>query len=560
MPDQPRPAADSGSTTFSSGAASADLTPIPGLSHRRVLVIIFALLLGLFLAALDQTIVATALPTIVADLHGASHLSWIVVAYLLAATVSTPLWGKLGDQYGRKGFFQAAIIIFLAGSILSGLSHTMIQLIAARSFQGLGGGGLMVGTQAIIGDIVSPRDRGRYQGYFGAVFGVSSVIGPLLGGVFVEQLSWRWIFYINIPIGAIALFVVGSQVPGHLRRIHHVIDYLGTIVLVLAATCLVLFTSLGGTTYRWASAPIIGLGVAGVVLIGVFALAERRAVEPVLPLHLFSIRTFSVANFVGFVMGFAMFGAITYLPVFFQVVRGESPTISGLQLLPLMFGMLTFSIGSGQIISRTGRYRLFPIMGTGFVTIGLLLLSRMGIASGPVAPVFYMFVLGMGVGSVMQVLVLIVQNSVPYSELGVATAGATFFRSIGGSFGTAICGAIFSNVLVGNLVKHLGTARLPTGLSSSSVTPAILDKLPPAVHHSLAAAYAESIQTVFLVVAPVAFVAFLVAWLIPQLELRRVVPGQTPPDLGTTPSLPVPDLEAPALTPTMHRATPTNLT
>jgi EmrB/QacA subfamily drug resistance transporter len=560
MPDQPRPAADSGSTTFSSGAASADLTPIPGLSHRRVLIIIFALLLGLFLAALDQTIVATALPTIVADLHGASHLSWIVVAYLLAATVSTPLWGKLGDQYGRKGFFQAAIIIFLAGSILSGLSHTMIQLIAARSFQGLGGGGLMVGTQAIIGDIVSPRDRGRYQGYFGAVFGVSSVIGPLLGGVFVEQLSWRWIFYINIPIGAIALFVVGSQVPGHLRRIHHVIDYLGTIVLVLAATCLVLFTSLGGTTYRWASAPIIGLGVAGVVLIGVFALAERRAVEPVLPLHLFSIRTFSVANFVGFVMGFAMFGAITYLPVFFQVVRGESPTISGLQLLPLMFGMLTFSIGSGQIISRTGRYRLFPIMGTGFVTIGLLLLSRMGIASGPVAPVFYMFVLGMGVGSVMQVLVLIVQNSVPYSELGVATAGATFFRSIGGSFGTAICGAIFSNVLVGNLVKHLGTARLPTGLSSSSVTPAILDKLPPAVHHSLAAAYAESIQTVFLVVAPVAFVAFLVAWLIPQLELRRVVPGQTPPDLGTTPSLPVPDLEAPALTPTMHRATPTNLT
>jgi EmrB/QacA subfamily drug resistance transporter len=560
MPDQPPPAADSGSTTFSNGAASADLTPIPGLSHRRVLIIIFALLLGLFLAALDQTIVATALPTIVADLHGASHLSWIVVAYLLAATVSTPLWGKLGDQYGRKGFFQAAIIIFLAGSILSGLSHTMIQLIAARSFQGLGGGGLMVGTQAIIGDIVSPRDRGRYQGYFGAVFGVSSVIGPLLGGVFVEQLSWRWIFYINIPIGAVALFVVGSQVPGHLRRIHHVIDYLGTIVLVLAATCLVLFTSLGGTTYRWASAPIIGLGVAGVVLIGVFALAERRAVEPVLPLHLFSIRTFSVANFVGFVMGFAMFGAITYLPVFFQVVRGESPTISGLQLLPLMFGMLTFSIGSGQIISRTGRYRLFPIMGTGFVTIGLLLLSRMGIASGPVAPVFYMFVLGMGVGSVMQVLVLIVQNSVPYSELGVATAGATFFRSIGGSFGTAICGAIFSNVLVGNLVKHLGTARLPTGLSSSSVTPAILDKLPPAVHHSLAAAYAESIQTVFLVVAPVAFVAFLVAWLIPQLELRRVIPGQTPPDLGTTPSLPVPDLEAPALTPTMHRATPTNLT
>ncbi len=537
--------------------------PITDLSHRRVLVIIGALMLGLFLAALDQTIVSTALPTIVADLHGASHLSWVVVAYLLAATVSTPLWGKLGDQYGRKVFFQAAILIFLAGSVCSGLSHTMVQLIGFRALQGLGGGGLMVGTQAIVGDIVPPRDRGRYQGLFGAVFGVASVAGPLLGGVFVEQLSWRWIFYINVPIGAVALLVVASRVPGHMRRIHHVIDYLGTAFLVLAAGCLVLFTSLGGTTYRWGSPQIIALGVAGVVFTGIFALVERRATEPVLPLHLFSDRTFSVANFVGFIVGFAMFGSITYLPLFFQIVRGESPTISGLQLLPLMAGMLFVSIGSGQIISRTGRYRIFPIVGTFGITLGLFLLSRMGIATGTAAAALYMLVLGLGLGAVMQVLVLIVQNAVPYSELGVATSGATFFRSIGGSFGAAIFGAIFSNVLVGNLVRHLHGARLPSGLSSSGVTPAILDKLPPAIHHGFVAAYAQSIQTVFIIAAPIGLIAFAAAWLIPHVELRRGI-GAAPAGTAKTAeadkaAAEAPRPEAPAREPAPLRATRTEL-
>jgi EmrB/QacA subfamily drug resistance transporter len=514
---------------------------LPDLGRRRIFLIIGALMLGMLLAALDQTIVSTALPTIVGDLHGGSHIAWVITAYLLAATVSTPLWGKLGDQYGRKVFFQAAILIFLVGSVLAGISQSMFELIAFRAIQGLGGGGLMVGAQAIVGDIVSPRERGKYVGLFGGVFGLASVVGPLLGGVFVDNLTWRWIFYVNVPIAVVALIVVASQVPGKLTRVHHVIDYLGTIVLAATASAFVLMTSLGGTTYAWGSAPIIILGVSGVVLIGVFIFVERRAVEPVLPLHLFTLRAFWVTSVVGFIIGFAMFGAITYLPAFFQVVKGISPTISGVELLPLMAGLLIVSIGSGQLISRTGKYRFFPIAGSAVTALGLYLLSLMGVSTPTILESLYMLVLGMGIGGVMQVLVIIVQNAVPHSELGVATSGATFFRSIGGSFGTAIFGAIFSNVLVGNLARHLHGTSLPSGFTSANVTPAALSHLPAAVHQAFVAGYAESIQTVFIVAVPIAVLAFLATWLIPQVELRQW-PQSTPSvaiaEVGTEPDVP----------------------
>lgn len=489
---------------------------------RGLGLVIGALMLGMLLAALDQTIVSTALPTIVSDLGGLGELSWVVTAYMLASTVSTPLWGKLGDQYGRKRLFQSAIVIFLIGSALCGLSQNMGQLIGFRALQGVGGGGLMVLAQAIVGDVVPARERGRYQGFFGGVFAVSSVAGPLLGGLFVDHLSWHWVFYVNLPIGAVALVVVFSVLPSDTDRGRHVIDYPGILLLGAAATCLVLMTTWGGTVHPWSHPVVIGLAVASAVLLVLWWQAGKRAAEPVLPPHLFGLRAFNVASLIGFVVGFAMFGSLTYMPLFLQVVQGVSPTMSGIHLLPMMAGLLLTSIVSGQVIARTGRYKIFPIVGTGVTTLGLYLLSHVRPDISTFELGVYLLVLGVGIGLVMQVLVIVVQNTVGFEELGVATSGATFFRSIGGSFGVAIAGSIFTSRLTEDLARLARTVRLPPALESAVQSdPTVIRRLSPQTATVFLAAYSDAIAQVFLYSAPVTLVAFAAAWLLPEPPLRE---------------------------------------
>jgi EmrB/QacA subfamily drug resistance transporter len=488
----------------------------------RVRLIFGALLLVLLLASLDQTIVSTALPTIVGELGGIEHLSWVVTAYLLASTIVGPLYGKLGDLYGRRIVLQVAIVIFLIGSALCGLAQNMPELIAFRAIQGVGGGGLIVTTIATIGDIVPPRERGKYQGFFGAVFGVSTVIGPLLGGFFVDHLSWRWIFYINLPLGAIALVVITSAFHARETRVRHTIDYLGAALLAGGLTAIVLFTSLGGTTFAWGSPIMIALAVGGVALLVGFLFAERRAAEPILPLELFSNRIFSVAGAIGFIVGLSLFGAVTYLPLYLQIVKGHSPTSSGLLLTPMMAGLLVTSIGSGQLISRFGRYKPFPIVGTAIMTLAIFLLSGLGVDTPTWETSIYMVILGFGLGMTMQVLVLATQNAVPYELLGVATSGSTLARQVGGSLGVSLFGAIFAN----QLATHLASG-LPAGADvPDEVSPGIVDALPPPVHSAYVQAFVDSLQPVFLFAAVISLVGFVLTWFLREIPLRKSVAAE----------------------------------
>ncbi|MBN9097658.1 MAG: MFS transporter [Pseudonocardia sp.] len=492
-------------------------------TRREIYTVMSGLMIAMLLAMLDNTIVGTAMPTIVGDLGGLEHLSWVVTAYAMATAVSTPVWAKLGDLYGRKGVFMSSIAIFLIGSALSGLSANMTELITFRGIQGIGAGGLMVGALAIIGDLVPPRERGRYQGLMAAVMPLAFIGGPLLGGFITDNLSWNWVFYINLPLGVIALIVVRFTMTLPVQRRDAEVDWLGAGLLAVAIASLTLLTSWGGGTYAWGSWQIVGLGVLTVVATVLFTRVERRVDEPILSLELFRRPNFTAATVLTFLTGFAMFGAVTYLPQFQQYVQGASATNSGLMLLPLMGGMLVTSLMGGQLVTRTGRYKWMLVVGSLVMAAGLGLMSTMGVGTGGLTSSLFMVTLGVGMGFLMQTTNLVMQNSVEQRDLGAASGASTLFRTIGGSLGVSLLGVFYADSLTGSLTSQVG-AEQAAKLAGGQLTPATLGGLPAAIGEAYRTAVASGVTTAFLWAAVVALVAVVTAWFIREVPLRGSIP------------------------------------